>query len=194
MFLTRKPPEWMIREFLLRQAKCEFSYTEIGASRSSVPKGYTVDHNRLKLGAGQLVFEAAQQALRNWEMFHLGWLELCWPNVGIEEETVVAVLIHHWSFWSLNACRIVYIKEEKGSVERYGFAYGTLPDHSECGEERFTVEWHRDDDSVWYDLFAFSKPNHWLAKIGYPLSRHLQKRFAEDSKEAMLRAVKVIAV
>ncbi len=129
MFLTRKPPEWMIREFLLRQAKCEFSYTEIGASRSSVPKGYTVDHNRLKLGEGRRAFEEARQALRKWEMFHLGWLELCWPNVGIEVGAVVAVLIHHWSFWSLNACRIVYLQEEIGTIARYGFAYGTLPDH-----------------------------------------------------------------
>ena len=79
--------------------------------------------------------------------------------------------------------------EETGTIQRYGFAYGTLADHSECGEERFTVGWHRIDDSVWYDLLAFSRPNHWLARAGYPVSRHLQKRFAEDSKKAMARAV-----
>jgi uncharacterized protein (UPF0548 family) len=27
-----------------------------------------------------------------------------------------------------------------GPVRRFGFAYGTLPDHVESGEERFTVE------------------------------------------------------
>jgi uncharacterized protein (UPF0548 family) len=74
-------------------------------------------------------------------------------------------------------------------VKRYGFAYGTLEEHMERGEERFSVEWNRVDDSVWYDLYAFSKPRHRLAQIGYPLSRILQKRFARQSKLAMVEAV-----
>ena len=78
--------------------------------------------------------------------------------------------------------------EESGAVEKFGFAYGTLPGHVECGEERFTVEWHRDDDSVWYDILAFSKPGHILTRLGYPLARRLQKRFAVDSMQAMVRA------
>ena len=55
----------------------------------------------------------------------------------------------------MNACRIVYVIDEQGSSERYGFAYGTLPDHMERGEERFTVEFDTDDQTVWYDLYAF---------------------------------------
>ena len=59
----------------------------------------------------------------------------------------------------------------------------------ESGEERFTVEWRDEDDSVWYDLFAFSIPRHPLAKLAPPLSRRLQRRFARDSLHAMIRAV-----
>lgn len=59
----------------------------------------------------------------------------------------------------------------------------------EPSEERFTVEWNRVDGSVWYDLYAFSRPWHPLARLGYPLGRALQKRFARDSKHAMVRAV-----
>jgi len=73
-------------------------------------------------------------------------------------------------------------------VKRFGFAYGTLADHMESGEERFTVEWRRDDDSVWYDLLAFSRPRHPLARLGLRLSRALQRRFARDSLRAMARA------
>jgi len=29
---------------------------------------------------------------------------------------------------------------EEEPIQRYGFAYGTLPDHAETGEERFLVE------------------------------------------------------
>jgi uncharacterized protein (UPF0548 family) len=61
-------------------------------------------------------------------------------------------------------------------------------EHAERGEERFTVEYHSDDQSVWYDLFAFSRPGP-LARLGYPVARSLQKRFARDSNLAMRRAV-----
>jgi uncharacterized protein (UPF0548 family) len=88
----------------------------------------------------------------------------------------------------LNACRIVYLVDEEGAVKRFGFAYGTLAEHAEIGEERFTVEWNRADDTVWYDILAFSRPRQMLAKLGYPLSRSLQKRFAEGSKAAMMNA------
>ena len=63
---------------------------------------------------------------------------------------------------------------------RFGFAYGTLPDHVECGEERFMIEWLA-DDSVWYDILAFSRPRHPLVRLSSPLARMLQKRFARES-------------
>ena len=58
------------------------------------------------------------------------------------------------------------------------------------GEERFPVEWDNEDDGVWYDILAFSRPRHFLARLGYPYARKLQKRFARDSSAAILRAVK----
>lgn len=122
-------------------------------------------------------------------MFDLGWVRLLWPDAPIEAGTTVAVLARHYGFWSLNASRIVYMIDEDDQIRRYGFAYGTLADHGECGEERFSVEWRLEDDSVWYDLFAFSRPAHLLSKVGYPLARTLQKRFARDSKRAMYDAV-----
>jgi hypothetical protein len=91
-------------------------------------------------------------------MFDMSWIDLCWPDTPIELGATVAVVIPHLGFWSMNACRIVYLIEEHGSVEKHGFAYGTLPDHAEIGEERFTVEFNPEDQSVWYDLFAISRP------------------------------------
>ena len=41
-------------------------------------------------------------------------------------------------------------------VDKFGFAYGTLPDHAGSGEERFLVEWDQDEGSVWYDIRVFS--------------------------------------
>ncbi len=98
--------------------------------------------------------------------------------------------VRHFGFWSLNACRIVYLIDEKDSpVRKFGFAYGTLTDHAECGEERFTIEWETANDTVWYDIVAFSRPRHWAAKVGYPLTRWWQKRFAQHSLRAMAREI-----
>ena len=116
------------------------------------------------------------------------WVSLCWPETPIEPGANVAVLKSHLGFWSLNASRIVYVIQERGRIEKYGFAYGTLADHGEIGEERFTVEFNQDDQEVWFDLYAFSRPRI-AARLAYPFSRILQKRFARDSKAAMYRAV-----
>jgi uncharacterized protein (UPF0548 family) len=110
--------------------------------------------------------------------------------VGRYEGTVVGVLGRHFSLLSLNACRIAYtIEDETPSLRRYGFAFGTLPGHLERGEERFTVGWHGDDDSVWYEVFAFARPAYPLAKVGTPYVRLVQRRFAVDSLRAIAAAV-----
>jgi uncharacterized protein (UPF0548 family) len=184
MFLLRKPSPSFIRAFLEGQAKLAFTYSAVGATAGTPPLGFVVDHTRIKLGSGQGVFVAAKDALRRWEQFRLGWVEPCWPDTPIEPGQVVGVLGRACCLWSLNACRIVYVVNEP---RKFGFAYGTLPGHVESGEERFTVEWH-EDDAVWYDILAFSRPNHYLARLGYPIVRRLQRRFARDSAAAMKRA------
>jgi uncharacterized protein (UPF0548 family) len=188
VFLLARPDDDRIRRFLASQREEPFSYEAVGATRSTTPPGYVVDHNRTRLGSGPDCFARAVEAVRAWTMFDFTWLRLLWPDAPIEAGTTVGLLIRHYGFWSLNATRIVYTVDEAGPVWRYGFAYGTLPEHGERGEERFTVEWVREDDSVWYDVLAFSRPNYLLARVGYPLTRALQRRFAVDSKRAMAEA------
>jgi uncharacterized protein (UPF0548 family) len=190
MFLLTRPSDEQIRNVITAQSSEPFSYPFAGASRAASPQpGYRLDRNRIRLGAGAEVFARAVDAVRRWEMFNFGWMQLCWPDAPIEPGATVAVLASLPALWTLNACRIAYTVDEDGPVRRYGFAYGTLPEHVERGEERFLVEWSRADDAVWYDILAFSQPKSVLAKLGYPVARLLQKRFAYESKRAMLRAV-----
>jgi len=188
MFWVSKPARDVIDAFISAQQGKPFSYLGTGSTRGTPPPGYNVDHNRIRLGQGGKAFTAARAAIRSWEMFRMPWIELCWPDVPIAINATVAVLVSHLGFWSLNACRILYVIEEVGPVEKYGFAYGMLQGHAEFGEERFTVEYDQADQSVWYDLYAFSRPG-FAARLGYPFSRALQRRFARDSKAAMQRAV-----
>ena len=192
MFLFDEPSPQRVSRFLDAQRDAPFSYDEVGATRegAKTPTGYAVDHNRARLGRGRDTFEKAVAALYSWKMFDVGWARLLPVDAPVEVGTTVAVLARHYGFHSLNPCRISYtIEEDEDGLVRRGFAYGTLPEHGERGEERFTVEWLREDDSVFYDLYAFSRPNYLIAKLGNPLSRRLQCRFARDSLQAMDRAI-----
>ncbi len=102
---------------------------------------------------------------------------------------MVAILARSLGVWWLNACRIVGVVNDDGPVRRFGFAYGTLPDHVGSGEEQFLVEWNQEKDEVWYDILAFSRHRHVLARLGYPWMRRLQKRFGRESAAAMCWAL-----
>jgi uncharacterized protein (UPF0548 family) len=194
MLSFRKPSSQAIQQLLDDQRHMDFSYPEVGATATNPPSGYDVDRTRVKLGKGEQVFDAARSALKQWEHFRLGWVEARPKNTLIQTGEVVAVVAHAVGMWWLNACRIVYVIDEHDPISRFGFAYGTLADHVESGEERFLIEWDRADDSVWYGILAFSRPRHVLARLGYPLVRRYQKRFARESAAAMQQAVDSPAV
>jgi uncharacterized protein (UPF0548 family) len=190
VILLREPSDAQIEHFLDDQRSLPFSYPEVGASRDGAPPGYPVNYHRGRLGAGLETDMRAVEAIREWKMYETGWTKLCWPEAPITEGTVVGILGRHFGLWSLNACRIAYVlEEEEPLLQRYGFAFGTLPAHVEQGEERFTVEWHRADDSVFYEVFSFARPIHPLAKAGSPFVRLIQRRFAAASMRSIAAAV-----
>lgn len=185
MFLFRRPTDAAVRSFLQAQARLDFTYREHGATATIPPPGYVVDRTRVRLGAGDETFRRARAGIRHWRQFALGWVQAVPDDTPIRAGEAVAVIARTLGVWSLNAARIVYVIDE---ARRFGFAYGTLPGHVERGEERFLVE-HADDDSVWYEIVAFSRPQHPLTKLGYPWVRRLQKRFGSDSAAAMSHEV-----
>jgi uncharacterized protein (UPF0548 family) len=188
MFLLRQPDEQRLEGFLDEQKKLDFSYPFVAATKpdkNMSPPGFTKDHNRIQLGTGEVTFRKAVEAIKTWKAYALGWTKI-YPNSQPEQGQTFCVAVNHFGFYSLSSLRIVYVIDEP---RRFAFAIGTLPGHVEKGEERFMVEW-LSDDSVHYDLLAFSKPQHALVYLGYPVARQLQKRFAMDSKLAMQQAVR----
>lgn len=189
MILLRKPSPAQVREFLDGQARLALTYAAAGATAATPPAGYVVDHTRARLGEGERAFAAARAALLRWEQFRLGWVEALPGDTPLEAGATVAVLARSLGLWWLNAARVVYAVNDDAPIRRFGFAYGTLPDHVETCEERFLVEWDRRDGGVWYDILAFSRPRHVLTRVAYPLTRRFQKRFVRDSVTALRRAV-----
>jgi len=189
MPFLRKPRPAQIHEFLDQQARQDFSYPFIGHTASTPPAGFNIDHTRIRLGTGEAVFIATTKAFERWAQFQLGWVEPWSPPIPIRPGENVAILAWVGGLWWLNACRIIYVVDEPIPVQRFGFAYGTLPGHAERGEERFLIEWDQADNSVWYDILAVSRPRDPLARLAYPFTRMVQKRFARDSAASMLREV-----
>src|SRR4051794_39749864 len=107
MLFLRRPTAEAIQAFLASQARLDFTYSAVGATATSPPAGYAVDHTRMRLGAGEQVFAAAQTALECWQQFRLGWVEASPADTPIKEGQVVAVLARSLGLWWLNACRIV---------------------------------------------------------------------------------------
>lgn len=185
-----KPSTEELEAFRRDQASRGLTYDAVGATAGTPPRGFLVDRASRVVGRGAAAFAAARRGIQQWRHFDLGWMD-AWPeNVAIQPGETVGVLVRYFGLWWLNAARIVYIIDESGPVERFGFAYGTLPGHAERGEERFLVEWDHASDDVTYHIFSFARPRHPLAVLGYPLIRRLQHRFRHDSLAALQRFVR----
>ncbi|SRR6266568_1676739 len=188
MFLVRRPTEEVIDRFLKQQEGSRLSYEPVGLSSMS-PPGFSIDACRVAIGRGAEAFLAAREALWAWQAFRLSWAELHPRRAPMRVGTNVAVLARHLGGWSLNGCRVVSVVADSPESKRCGFAYGTLENHAERGEERFFIELDPADRTVWYEIRAVSRPRALLAWLAYPLSRRLQARFRSESARAMRAAV-----
>src|SRR5262245_45597502 len=115
MLSLRKPSAERLQDFLATQSKLDLTYPAVGATAAVPPAGYVVDHTRIKLGKGARAFAAARAALGRWEHFRLGWVETWPPDTPIQAGQAVAVIARLFGLWWVNACRIVYVVDEKGS-------------------------------------------------------------------------------
>ncbi len=186
MFFVRRPSQEAIDRFVRDSQELPLSYGPIGLVNGEAP-GRDLDEAIVTIGRGRTDFDRARAALMAWKQFDMGWVETFPHHAPVEVGTVVAVLIQHLGFWSLNGCRVLYTV---GGDGRFGFAYGTLTNHAESGEELFDVFLDPQSDEVRYRIRATSKAQAALARIGQPIVRALQARFRRDSAAAMKRATK----
>jgi uncharacterized protein (UPF0548 family) len=185
MFFVRRPSPEAIDRFVRDSRELPLSYGPIGIVNGETPCR-DLDEAIVTIGRGRTDFDRARAALMAWKQFDIGWVETFPRHAPVEVGTVVAVLIQHLGFWSLNGCRVLYTA---GGDGRFGFAYGTLTNHAESGEELFDVFLDPESDEVSYRIRATSKPQAALARIGQPIARVLQARFRRDSAAVMKRAI-----
>jgi len=189
MFLMRRPSSQQIARFLDESKALTLSYEPEGIAQSTHP-GFHADEQVAVVGSGAADYLRGVTALTEWKHFQLGWVDIFPARAPIVPGTVVAVAIRHLGFWSLNGARVVYEVGSRTEGARFGFAYGTLPNHAEAGEELFEVFIDPPTGEVVYRLRAASRPRAVLARLGQPIVRVLQARFRRDSLAAMTRATR----
>ncbi len=175
-----------------------FNYPEVGAtaelsgstdSDSAVPSHYDIDRYSFLLGRGRDLFERARTGLIAWRQFEIPWLEFHGSGPAASQQAV-ATIVPLAGLWFVNPCRVVYAHLEAGQ-DSAAYAYGTLQGHPESGEERFSVSFEPAVQEVRYEITAFSRPARLFSKVGYPLVRRLQRRFAASSAKALAQAAVV---
>lgn len=189
MFRLRRPTPEQLARWKAEAAHEVFAYEPVGATRERrVPRGYVATSGRAELGRGLGTFESARESLRDWRFFPTAsWIRLVPERPEVTKGSIACIVTRQLGLSTVNFDRIVYVIDEP---RRYAFAYGTLRHHVERGEEVFCVE-HHDDDSVTFEIFSYSRPGHWLAWLGYPVTRSFQRRFIRDSLARMRASIEL---
>jgi uncharacterized protein (UPF0548 family) len=189
LFQFTYPTDTQLDALILAQKDNPFSYPQTHASTATMaqktPKDYRYDNHRFLLGHGETVFQAACEAVQEWQMFPYGWANLYSRDTPLEVGRVVVMCARIWGAWWLNCSRIVFTVNE---AHRFGFAYGTLKHHAESGEELFQVRMTTEGE-VFYEIQAFSRPRFWMARLASPVARHFQRKFVKESFQNMKNVV-----
>ncbi|MEO9590793.1 DUF1990 family protein [Rhodopirellula bahusiensis] len=166
-----------------------FNYPDVGASTGEFPEGYEHHLHRIRLGRGHDTFNRAKDALEHWRQFDVDWAKAIPSDTSITIGSTVAIRVRFFGVWALAFDRIVDVHSESdGDQQRFGFSVGTLMDHPEQGEERFSIEID-DDGQVDYEVAAFFRPNTFAATIAWPYLHRRFNQFRDQSAEAMRRQV-----
>jgi uncharacterized protein (UPF0548 family) len=162
------------------QADRELTYAEHGATRGPMPAGYRHDQWDTDLGAfDEATFDRLGAALCRWQAQQGAGLTV-YPAEPVRPGLTIAFSFRLARAYVTAAARVVYVTSEP---DKRGFAYGTLPEHPEQGEEAFHVI--RDGSRVIFRVTAFSRPRHPLARVGAPVTRLIQLRMTEAYARAM---------
>lgn len=156
-----------------------------GGLVAPVPAGFAHDTRMSMLGAGERDFSAACEAFDGWLQFDLGWVSVANPTTPVAKGQVVGVEAHTLGLWSLN---LSIITDVVRTPRLFGFLYTTTRMHVEVGQERFLLQ-RGEDGSVTYLVEAVSRPRDMLARLGYPVTRMMQKKFSRQSHERMWQAL-----
>ncbi len=162
------------------------TYSDLGSTLvGRRPDGFHHDRYELELGSGADVFARAVTGLQNWEAHRIAGVRVFSDAQEIQTGATVIVTIGTPLLALAAPCRIVSVIDGQN---RWGFAYGTLPGHPEQGEEAFVVSIEA-DETVRFEITAFSRPADLLVRLSGPVGRGFQMGGARNYLQALKRFV-----
>ena len=169
-----------------RAQRADITYDHVGS---------TIDPDRwpgrrprtrsLTLGRGEGVFDAAGDALRRWAPQRAIGARVHPADASIEIGVTVLVVLAFGPFEIVAPDRIVAVVDQP---DAFGFAYGTLADHPERGEEAFLVR-RTHDDVVVATVRVDAGPASLGAHVAAPLVLRFQRAAVGRYLDALYRAV-----
>ena len=179
MWSMRRPSTERLAALLARAVSEPLSYPEVGMTRGHAPAGYGREQARVELA---IDFARAREAMIALATHRLSYLFVHPLDARAIADTTVLVVARVGPAWTINPCRIVYVDDV---ADRFSFAYGTLPGHSEHGEESFAVE--RTAGGVAAETLAYARPQDLLARLGGPIAHRYQAKVKRDYMAALVR-------
>ncbi len=183
----RPPSVEALRSLADAQRDLELTYEPVGVTaHDDLPSGYLRDCWSRSIGAGDDVFDAAVASVRSWGLQRGSGLIVA-ADGDVEVGVIVAMSAPLPVGWVDVVCRVVDVTDRP---DEWSFTYGTLPEHPEQGEERFTVRRDAAGD-VQVIIDAVSLVRNPLARLAPPIARALQTRAVERYLDAAETAVAV---
>lgn len=185
VFSIRRPSDRRLARLAADQAGRALTYAEVGATPDRLPAGYV--HYRAEVDLGRFepeLFRRAAAALGRWDVQRGAGLAV-FPDEPIRPGVVFALAVRLPAGYATAAGRVIRVIDQPG---HFGFAYGTLPAHPECGEETFDLL--RENDRLLFRVIAFSRQRHPAARIGGPVARTIQRRVNRQYLTAMREIVR----
>ena len=162
------------------------TYSDIGGTLAGrEPEGFRHNHYESVLGVGPETFQRAKAGLKTWQAHRLPGVRVFLDNQEIHTGATVVVTLGTPIAALAAPCRIVSVLD---TPTRWGFAYGTLPGHPEQGEEAFVVS-IAPDQTVRFEIVAFSRPGDPLVRLSGPIGRRIQNRGTGGYLRALKRFV-----
>lgn len=185
MFVRPSDSAAMLR--LVEEMKgTEPTYDELGATLlGKRPEGFHHHRYDVVLGSGADVFDRAVAGLKRWEAHRIAGVRVYPERQEISRGATVIVTVGTPLLALAAPCRIVSIIDGQN---RWGFAYGTLPGHPEQGEEAFVVS-IAPDETVRFEIEAFSRPGDLLVRMAGPVGRGFQQGGTRNYLSALKRFV-----
>lgn len=164
----------------------EPNYSDIGATLAGTrPDGFHHDHYEAELGQGPQTFQRAVTGLKTWKAHRLPGMRVFPDDQEVLTGATIVVTLGTPIVALAVPCRIVSVIDGQ---TRWGFAYGTLPGHPEQGEEAFIVS-IAPDQTVRFEIKAFSRPGDPLVRLSGPIARGIQKGGTTGYLRALKRFV-----